>query len=217
MTVTLIVLINLLIAMMSNTYQRIEAQSDIEWKFGRAKLIRNMNRTLSTPSPINLLIGIPILQVRIFRRKLRKQTYFSTQRKKLNLIFLKITFTEESKTEYGFAKQAFGQLATDGNAAAKQWMDRRMSRASKMSKLSRGTQNTNPLANQSMIEANIVESRPINSVVPWGLIVKKYWESIGVNLNKTLDDESTNGAETEKDKQLDSGAEGSKQEKIEDT
>ena len=31
MTVTLIVLINLLIAMMSNTYQRIEAQSDIEW------------------------------------------------------------------------------------------------------------------------------------------------------------------------------------------
>lgn len=44
MTVTLIVLINLLIAMMSNTYQRIEEQSDIEWKFGRAKLIRNMNR-----------------------------------------------------------------------------------------------------------------------------------------------------------------------------
>ena len=57
MTVTLIVLINLLIAMMSNTYQRIENQSDIEWKFGRAKLIRNMNRTLSTPSPINLIIG----------------------------------------------------------------------------------------------------------------------------------------------------------------
>lgn len=44
MMVTVIVLINLLIAMMSNTYQRIEAQSDIEWKFGRAKLIRNMNR-----------------------------------------------------------------------------------------------------------------------------------------------------------------------------
>ena len=53
--VTLIVLINLLIAMMSDTYQRIQAQSDTEWKFGRAKLIRNMNKTSSTPSPINLL------------------------------------------------------------------------------------------------------------------------------------------------------------------
>ena len=61
MMVTVIVLINLLIAMMSNTYQRIEAQSDIEWKFGRAKLIRNMNRTLPTPSPINLFAGIPLL------------------------------------------------------------------------------------------------------------------------------------------------------------
>lgn len=55
MLVTLIVLINLLIAMMSDTYQRIQAQSDTEWKFGRAKLIRNMNKTSSTPSPINLL------------------------------------------------------------------------------------------------------------------------------------------------------------------
>lgn len=61
MTVTIIVLINLLIAMMSNTYSRIEEQSDIEWKFGRAKLIQNMNRTLSTPSPLNLFIGIPFM------------------------------------------------------------------------------------------------------------------------------------------------------------
>ena len=40
-----IVLINLLIAMMSDTYQRIQQQSDIEWKYGKAKLIRNMQRT----------------------------------------------------------------------------------------------------------------------------------------------------------------------------
>uniref|UniRef100_A0ABM0LU22 Uncharacterized protein LOC100376500 n=1 Tax=Saccoglossus kowalevskii TaxID=10224 RepID=A0ABM0LU22_SACKO len=52
--VTLIVLINLLIAMMSDTYQRIQAQSDTEWKFGRAQLIRNMNRTSATPAPLNL-------------------------------------------------------------------------------------------------------------------------------------------------------------------
>jgi len=53
--VTVIVLINLLIAMMSDTYQRIQQDSDTEWKFGLAKLIRNMHRTDVSPSPINLV------------------------------------------------------------------------------------------------------------------------------------------------------------------
>ncbi|CAH1403231.1 unnamed protein product [Nezara viridula] len=55
MLVSVVVLINLLIAMMSDTYQRIQAQSDIEWKYGLAKLIRNMHRTTVSPSPINLI------------------------------------------------------------------------------------------------------------------------------------------------------------------
>ncbi|CAH1774233.1 unnamed protein product [Owenia fusiformis] len=63
--VTLIVLINLLIAMMSDTYQRIQAQSDTEWKFGRAKLIRNMNKTSATPSPLNLFTKL-FQYIRIF-------------------------------------------------------------------------------------------------------------------------------------------------------
>lgn len=54
--VSVIVLINLLIAMMSDTYQRIEQQSDIEWKYGLAKLIRNMQTTVATASPLNLLV-----------------------------------------------------------------------------------------------------------------------------------------------------------------
>ncbi|XP_053323897.1 serine/threonine-protein phosphatase 6 regulatory ankyrin repeat subunit B-like [Spea bombifrons] len=56
--VTLIVLINLLIAMMSDTYQRIQAQSDTEWKFGRATLIRDMTRKPGAPSPFNLLTNL---------------------------------------------------------------------------------------------------------------------------------------------------------------
>ncbi|XP_072269322.1 uncharacterized protein [Pyxicephalus adspersus] len=56
--VTLIVLINLLIAMMSDTYQRIQAQSDTEWKFGRATLIRDMTRKPGTPSPFNLFTNL---------------------------------------------------------------------------------------------------------------------------------------------------------------
>ncbi|CAB0033958.1 unnamed protein product [Trichogramma brassicae] len=55
MLVSVVVLINLLIAMMSDTYQRIQAQSDIEWKYGLSKLIRNMHRTTTAPSPLNLV------------------------------------------------------------------------------------------------------------------------------------------------------------------
>ncbi|OXU29959.1 hypothetical protein TSAR_008296 [Trichomalopsis sarcophagae] len=55
MLVTVIVLINLLIAMMSDTYQTIQAQSDIEWKYGLSKLIRNMQKTTMAPVPLNLI------------------------------------------------------------------------------------------------------------------------------------------------------------------
>ncbi|KAF7990241.1 hypothetical protein HCN44_000046 [Aphidius gifuensis] len=55
MLVSVIVLINLLIAMMSDTYQSIQQQSDIEWKYGLSKLIRNMQKASSAPSPLNLL------------------------------------------------------------------------------------------------------------------------------------------------------------------
>ncbi|XP_077086187.1 transient receptor potential cation channel, subfamily N, member 1 [Siphateles boraxobius] len=58
LVVTVIVLINLLIAMMSDTYQRIQAQSDTEWKFGRAVLIRHMSRKSGIPSPFNLFINL---------------------------------------------------------------------------------------------------------------------------------------------------------------
>lgn len=92
MMVTVIVLINLLIAMMSNTYQRIEAQSDIEWKFGRAKLIRNMNRTLSTPSPINLIVGIPVIFIKKAREKCSKFSLTFTRSKFEYLLINNVSF-----------------------------------------------------------------------------------------------------------------------------
>lgn len=55
MLVSVIVLINLLIAMMSDTYQSIQSQSDIEWKYGLSKLIRKMQKTRTAPSPLNLV------------------------------------------------------------------------------------------------------------------------------------------------------------------
>ncbi|CAB3407274.1 unnamed protein product [Caenorhabditis bovis] len=74
MMVTLIVLINLLIAMMSDTYQRIQAQSDKEWKFGRAILIRQMNKRSATPSPINMLTKFLIVVKVAWRNRLRCMT-----------------------------------------------------------------------------------------------------------------------------------------------
>ncbi|KHN74170.1 Ankyrin-2 [Toxocara canis] len=73
------VLINLLIAMMSDTYQRIQAQSDKEWKFGRAILIRQMNKRSATPAPINMLTKlIAVLRV-AYRNKLRVCTQKAQQ------------------------------------------------------------------------------------------------------------------------------------------
>ena len=39
-----------------NFFKTLQAQSDTEWKFGRAKLIRNMKKTSLSPSPINLFV-----------------------------------------------------------------------------------------------------------------------------------------------------------------
>lgn len=69
--ITIIVLINLLIAMMSDTYQRIQRQSDTEWKFGRAKLIRNMKRSTTTPSPLNLITKLMSYLRVLYRAKCR--------------------------------------------------------------------------------------------------------------------------------------------------
>merc|ERR1719166_28005 len=66
--VTTIILINLLIAMMSDTYQRIQQQSDMEWKFGLAKLIRSMHRTDMAPSPINLVTTWVVYLLRMCQR-----------------------------------------------------------------------------------------------------------------------------------------------------
>ncbi|KAG5674417.1 hypothetical protein PVAND_004390 [Polypedilum vanderplanki] len=73
MLVSVIVLINLLIAMMSDTYQRIQAQSDIEWKFGLSKLIRNMHRTTTAPSPLNLITTWFVWVVDFCKTKFRKR------------------------------------------------------------------------------------------------------------------------------------------------
>ncbi|XP_055354548.1 serine/threonine-protein phosphatase 6 regulatory ankyrin repeat subunit B-like isoform X2 [Paramacrobiotus metropolitanus] len=82
LTATMIVLINLLIAMLSDTYQRIKARSDLEWKFIRAKIIINLEKTPISPPPINLvtvtlsyaLKGILLVLERRSVRRIRDST-----------------------------------------------------------------------------------------------------------------------------------------------
>ncbi|XP_070159697.1 serine/threonine-protein phosphatase 6 regulatory ankyrin repeat subunit B isoform X2 [Polyergus mexicanus] len=73
MLVSVVVLINLLIAMMSDTYQRIQAQSDIEWKYGLSKLIRNMHRTTTAPSPLNLLTTWTVYFIKLCKQRAAKR------------------------------------------------------------------------------------------------------------------------------------------------
>ncbi|KAI5621888.1 transient receptor potential cation channel, subfamily N, member 1, partial [Silurus asotus] len=68
LVVTVVVLLNLLIAMLSNTYQCIQGQSDTEWKFGRAILIRDIGCKSETPSPFNLLTFIYSIAKSAYKR-----------------------------------------------------------------------------------------------------------------------------------------------------
>ncbi|XP_017784477.1 PREDICTED: transient-receptor-potential-like protein isoform X2 [Nicrophorus vespilloides] len=54
--INIIVLLNLLIAMMSNSYAIIDCHSDTEWKFARTKLLMNyFDQTQTLPPPFNIL------------------------------------------------------------------------------------------------------------------------------------------------------------------
>ncbi|XP_038045003.1 short transient receptor potential channel 5-like isoform X2 [Patiria miniata] len=56
MVVAVLVLLNALIAMMSNTYTRVEDNSEVEWKFARAKLMAEyMTPSVTLPPPFNLV------------------------------------------------------------------------------------------------------------------------------------------------------------------
>ncbi|KAK5978775.1 TRP (Transient receptor potential) channel family [Trichostrongylus colubriformis] len=53
---SIIVLLNMLIAMMSNSYQYISNQADVEWKFARSKLfVEYFDDTATLPPPFNII------------------------------------------------------------------------------------------------------------------------------------------------------------------
>ncbi|XP_066253308.1 serine/threonine-protein phosphatase 6 regulatory ankyrin repeat subunit B isoform X9 [Euwallacea similis] len=158
MLVSVVVLINLLIAMMSDTYQRIQAQSDIEWKFGLSKLIRNMHRTTTAPSPINLITTWLFYMVDICKKRVKTK-------KRQSLVHLMGSFQKTT------------QLSPRSKAGAK-WLSKvkkgRQIAPKEMSGFS--LSQMSPLGSQLSLSA--VTTR-IEHVTDWEAIAKKYRALMG--------------------------------------
>lgn len=75
--INIIVLLNMLIAMMSNSYQLISEHSDIEWKFARSELwVSYFEEGATVPPPFNLLPSVKLLKHIFGRRKSRSTNSF---------------------------------------------------------------------------------------------------------------------------------------------
>ncbi|XP_074029329.1 uncharacterized protein isoform X1 [Leptinotarsa decemlineata] len=162
MLVSVVVLINLLIAMMTDTYQRIQAQSDIEWKFGLSKLIRSMHRTTTAPSPINLITTWLFYLVDVCK----KRDFISVKtRKRQSLVHLMGSFQKTT------------QLSPRSKAGAK-WL----------SKVKKGRQ----IAPKESVALSVAHLSPLGSqlsftthttriehVTDWEAIAKKYRALMG--------------------------------------
>eukprot|EP00056_Hartaetosiga_gracilis_P013278 m.219108 g.219108 ORF g.219108 m.219108 type:complete len:652 (+) comp13821_c0_seq16:543-2498(+) len=66
MIMVFVLLINLFIAVITNTYQRIADNSDVVWKFARARLIREVVRYPAVPPPLNLISEPIYFLLRLF-------------------------------------------------------------------------------------------------------------------------------------------------------
>lgn len=195
MMITVVVLINLLIAMMSNTYQRIEARSDIEWKFGRAKLIRNMIRTAPTPSPLILLMGVWIDLHRNWRRR-------QAARQKVEKMAVAAFNRKASVSEAALRAARVWMSKAPQLSARRQQEQRqleRQQRRSQSANSSAGDTNTAPSGappgagsgrvfggpSPHLIEgAAELQGSQIHEVVHWQTVVRKYWENVGVVMER---------------------------------
>ncbi|KAB0795184.1 hypothetical protein PPYR_12023 [Photinus pyralis] len=159
MLVSVVVLINLLIAMMSDTYQRIQAQSDIEWKYGLSKLIRKMHRTTTAPSPINLITTWLIYFIQLCIAKSKKK------RKRPNIIEVIKTF-----------QNAHG-LSPRSKAAAK-WLSKLRSRrvVPQETTLAVPTVFSSPTA--SHVDGQLHQTY-IEHVADWEVVANKYRALMG--------------------------------------
>ncbi|XP_073718830.1 short transient receptor potential channel 4b isoform X2 [Misgurnus anguillicaudatus] len=135
--ISLVVLLNMLIAMMNNSYQHIADHADIEWKFARTKLWMSYFEEGGTlPSPFNIIPSpksicylIKWIKVHIFkRRSKRTETFGALGRRAAENLRLNHQYQEvlrnlvkryvaamirDAKTEEGLTEENFKELKQD--------------------------------------------------------------------------------------------------------
>ncbi|XP_077422308.1 short transient receptor potential channel 4b [Vanacampus margaritifer] len=136
--ISLVVLLNMLIAMMNNSYQHIADHADIEWKFARTKLWMSYFEEGGTlPSPFNIIPSPKSfyyltgwIQARVLRRPSLKrlQTFESLGRRAADNVRLNHEYQEvlrnlvkryvaamirDAKTEEGLTEENFKELKQD--------------------------------------------------------------------------------------------------------
>ncbi|XP_050477994.1 serine/threonine-protein phosphatase 6 regulatory ankyrin repeat subunit A isoform X1 [Bombus huntii] len=164
MLVSVVVLINLLIAMMSDTYQRIQAQSDIEWKYGLSKLVRNMHRTSTAPSPLNLLTTWMAYLYKLCKKRAAKKQRPSLVR----LMGLQRTDALSARSRMGakwLSKVKKAQVAHKDSVAL-------------------SVVHLSPLGSQLSF-SNVVR---IDNVVDWEAVRHKYRDLYGENIEKHVEE-----------------------------
>ncbi|BES94180.1 Ion channel nompc [Nesidiocoris tenuis] len=156
MLVSVVVLINLLIAMMSDTYQRIQAQSDIEWKYGLAKLIRNMHRTTTTPSPLNLIMTWLMYLIHLCKQKM-------AQRKRPSMVQM-------------LGLQARSRMSARSKMGAKWLAKVKKGQVAPKEPVALSVVHLSPLGSQLSFSNSATR---IENVADWDAIAKKYRSLIG--------------------------------------
>ncbi|XP_050548255.1 ankyrin-1 isoform X2 [Daktulosphaira vitifoliae] len=175
MLVSVVVLINLLIAMMSDTYQRIQAQSDIEWKFGLAKLIRNMHRTTTTPSPLNLITTWFMYLLEICQKRVKQKKRPSLSQ----MVDLKTKGRMSARTRMG-----------------NKWLSKvKKAQVVPRESMSVSVVHLSPYGSQ--ISFSSVTNR-IETVTDWDAIAKKYRALQGASENDDKDDPKASNASMER-------------------
>ncbi|XP_060753704.1 short transient receptor potential channel 4b [Neoarius graeffei] len=135
--ISLVVLLNMLIAMMNNSYQHIADHADIEWKFARTKLWMSYFEEGGTlpppfniiPSPKSVWYLINWINIHIFRRRLRNtETFGALGRRAAEKVRLSHQYQEvlrnlvkryvaamirDAKKEEGLTEENFKELKQD--------------------------------------------------------------------------------------------------------
>ncbi|XP_077983378.1 short transient receptor potential channel 4-like [Glandiceps talaboti] len=123
--IAIVVLLNILIAMMSNTYTQIEQDADIEWKYSRSRLwLRYYDKSSALAPPFNMFPTWDTFRkiVRLVKRKFNGNTNMRKKRKKTLIIQKDKEYRElvqQLVQRYFFQKKRVGD---DEDQRQDQWL-----------------------------------------------------------------------------------------------